>query len=242
MLHLLIHLFHRFISANLKLNKKKLGDLYVKDKKSDCWKCFGISARKLDEEKSELFEKFASCKHCYITYSYLSSTRKMNKHIRICSGFNSIQTQFIISAEINSLQSITTSTSSPLISSSSSYSNNKSYTYGPTKSEGVLSCRKVVYKQIKSSAANGREQIKQVLLKAAREKSLALSSNIWSDAYRQQSYLGCTAHWIDDNWTLYSFEIFRIPFNTPNKKAPNVLKVGGTELISYSKKKLSCFQ
>jgi hypothetical protein len=43
--------------------------------------------------------------------------------------------------------------------------------------------------------------------------------------YRQQSYLGCTAHWIDDLWTLHSFEIFCIPFNTPNKKAPNVRKV-----------------
>ncbi|CAF1331258.1 unnamed protein product [Rotaria sordida] len=186
------------ISSNLKLNKKNWMIVDVKDKKSDRWKCFGIPARKIDEEKSELFEKFVSCKHCYITYSYSSSTRNMNKHIRICNGFNYTQIHFITSTESNSLQLINTSTSSPLISSHSSSSNNKSleshkkmtnllaewicsnarppsivedtglkniieeairYTCGTTKSEDVLSCRKVVHKQIKSSAASGREQI-----------------------------------------------------------------------------------
>ncbi|CAF1295234.1 unnamed protein product [Rotaria sordida] len=176
------------ISSNLKLNKKNWMIVDVKDKKSDRWKCFGIPARKIDEEKSELFEKFVSCKHCYITYSYSSSTRNMNKHIRICNGFNYTQIHFITSTESNSLQLINTSTSSPLISSHSSSSNNKTewicsnarplsivedtglkniieeairigYTCGTTKSEDVLSCRKVVHKQIKSSAASGREQI-----------------------------------------------------------------------------------
>ncbi|CAF0999176.1 unnamed protein product [Rotaria sordida] len=80
----------------------------MEDKKSDCWKCFGVLA------------------YCYTTYSYSSSTRNMNKHIRICSGFNSSQTHFITSTETNYLQLINTSTSSSLISSSSSSSNNKS--------------------------------------------------------------------------------------------------------------------
>jgi hypothetical protein len=78
-------------------------------------------------------------------------------------------------------------------------------------------------------------------LKAARERCLVLSPDIWSDAYRQQSYLGCTAHWTDDNWKLHSFEIFCIPFNTPNKKAPDVLKVRESKVLSYSKKESSFF-
>ncbi|CAF4464747.1 unnamed protein product [Rotaria sp. Silwood2] len=99
------------------------------------------------------------------------------------------------------------------------------YTCGPIKSDAILSSRRTVTRQIKSTATSGHEQIKEILLKAARERSLALSPDIWSDAYRQQSYLGCTAHWVDDTWNLYSFEIFCIPFDTPNKKAPDVLKV-----------------
>ncbi|CAF1442469.1 unnamed protein product [Rotaria sordida] len=49
----------------------------------------------------------------------------MNKHIRICNGFNSSQIHFITSTRNNSLQLINSSTSSLLISSSSSSSNNK---------------------------------------------------------------------------------------------------------------------
>ncbi|CAF1411802.1 unnamed protein product [Rotaria sordida] len=99
------------------------------------------------------------------------------------------------------------------------------YTCGPIKSNAILSSRRTVARQIKSAAATGRKQIKEILLKAARERSLALSPDIWSDKYRQQSYLGCTTHWVDDTWNLYSFEIFCISFDTPNKKAPNLLKV-----------------
>lgn len=99
------------------------------------------------------------------------------------------------------------------------------YTCGPVQSEKILSTRKTVRKEIKTNAVAKRDQIKQMLLKAAAERALVLSPDIWSDVYRQQSYLGCTAHWIDNSWMLHSFEIFCIPFNTPDKKAPSVRKV-----------------
>ncbi len=70
------------------------------------------------------------------------------------------------------------------------------YIYGPVQSEQILSTRKTVTKEMKSSAAAKRDQIKEILLKAAGERALILSSDIWSDVYRQQSYLGCTAHWV----------------------------------------------
>ena len=66
------------------------------------------------------------------------------------------------------------------------------YTCGPVQSEKILSTRKTVRKEMKTSAAAKRDQIKQMLLKAAAERALVLSPDIWSDVYRQQSYLGCT--------------------------------------------------
>jgi len=80
-------------------------------KKSDCWQCFGIPARKLDAKNNEIYDKFVSCKYCYATYTYSSSTRNMNKHMQICDGFNPNQTHFTTSTEINPLKLINTSTS-----------------------------------------------------------------------------------------------------------------------------------
>ncbi|CAF1946674.1 unnamed protein product [Rotaria magnacalcarata] len=242
--------------------------LSAENKKSGCWKCFGIPARKLDGKKNEIYDKFVSCKHCYVTYTYSSSTRNMNKHMQIYDGFNPNQTHFITSTGINPLQLIKKSTSSS--SSNKNLGSHKQkmanllnewicsnirplsivedtgfkkiieeaaligYNCGPIKAESILSSRQTVSRQIKSNASIGREKMQHVLLKAARERCLVLSPDIWSDAYRQQSYLGCTAHWIDDNWKLHSFEIFCIPFNTPNKKAPNVLKVLKEGLSIYN--------
>jgi hypothetical protein len=103
------------------------------------------------------------------------------------------------------------------------------YSCGPVQPEKILSTRKTVTTELKSSAAIKRDRMKEILLKAASERALILSPDIWSDVYRQQSYLGCTAHWVDDLWTLHSFEIFCIPFNTPDKKAPSVRKVRTAE-------------
>ncbi|CAF1358013.1 unnamed protein product [Adineta steineri] len=50
--------------------------------------------------------------------------------------------------------------------------------------------------------------------------------------YRKTSYLGCTAHWTDE-WRLRSFGLFCLPYNTPNKKAPSVLKALEEDLSLY---------
>ncbi|CAF4122372.1 unnamed protein product, partial [Rotaria sordida] len=243
--HIISHLSAENIITNLKFNKSNWFVVDVTDKKSNCWKCFGISARQTDKGKQEVFDKFVLCKYCFVTYSYTSSTRNMNKHMQICDAYDPKQTHFATSPAFNSLQLIDSSISS----TSSSSSNNKNieqckqkmtnllsewictnirplgYTCGPIKSDAILSSRRTVARQIKSAAATGRKKIKEILLKAVRERSLALSPDIWSDKYRQQSYLGCTAHWVDDTWNLYFFEIFCISFDTPSKKAPNLLKV-----------------
>jgi hypothetical protein len=71
----------------------------------------------------------------------------------------------------------------------------------------------------------GRNEIKNILITAARDRRLCLSPDLWSDGYKKMSYLGCTAQWIDQNWNLCSFELFCLPYRKPNKKAANVLQV-----------------
>lgn len=75
--------------------------------------------------------------------------------------------------------------------------------------------------------------MKEILIPAARQRRLTLSPDLWSDAYKKTSYLGCTAHWVDDSWSLQSFELFCLPYRQPNKTAPCVLKVISRIIIQY---------
>jgi hypothetical protein len=74
-------------------------------------------------------------------------------------------------------------------------------------------------------AQAGRNEMKNILVGAARARCLSLSPDLWSDGYKKMSYLGCTAQWVDKDWNLCSFELFCLPYRKPNKTAPNVLLV-----------------
>jgi hypothetical protein len=71
----------------------------------------------------------------------------------------------------------------------------------------------------------GRNEMKVILIAAARVRRLSLSPDLWSDGYKKISYLGCTAQWVDEHWNLCSFELFCLPYRRPNKTAANVLLV-----------------
>jgi hypothetical protein len=95
---------------------------------------------------------------------------------------------------------------------------------GPVSASSLLACRKTISTEIKQTADLRRNEIKTVLIKAARERLLILSPDLWSGGYKKTSYLGCTAHWVDD-WVLKCFELFFLPYRQPNKKAPCAIKV-----------------
>ena len=77
---------------------------------------------------------------------------------------------------------------------------------GRLSASSVLSCRKTISKEIKEAANVRRNEIKDILVTIAQERCLSLSPDPWSDQYKKTSYLGCTAHWVDSNWKLNSFE------------------------------------
>jgi hypothetical protein len=96
---------------------------------------------------------------------------------------------------------------------------------GPVSAGSVLCCRKTISKEIKQTAASRRNEMKEILITATRQRRLTLSPDLWSDGYKKTSYLGCTAHWVDDSWTLNTFELFCLPYRQPNKTGASVLKV-----------------
>ena len=62
--------------------KYKKDEFKIIDKNSNasCWINFGLPARVLGPEKFGIIPKFASCKHCFQTYSYSSSTSTLSNH------------------------------------------------------------------------------------------------------------------------------------------------------------------
>jgi len=55
---------------------------------------------------------------------------------------------------------------------------------------------------------------------------LAISPDLWSDKFKQNSYLGLTAHYVDDYHVLRSIDLSCEPYNEINKRANSVQKVG----------------
>ena len=60
---------------------------------------------------------------------------------------------------------------------------------------------------------------------AAKQGCLAISLDLWTDKFKQNSYLGLTAHFIDEHYVLHSTDLCCEPYNEINKRGDNVLKV-----------------
>lgn len=73
------------IPAYLKYKKTHF-TIVDKSSGASCWKQFGLRAKILGPNKYEIIKRFASCKSCYQTYSYSSSTTTLSHHK--CSALN----------------------------------------------------------------------------------------------------------------------------------------------------------
>ncbi|CAF3662488.1 unnamed protein product [Rotaria sordida] len=218
------HYTKESIMLALKYKKK---EYTIVEKKSEaiCWSTFGLPAKIIGPNKYEIIKNFASCKSCFQTYSYSSSTTTMSNHkCLILSNKNQskIEPKPLIKSNSSTLNSDTTTT-----------------TRDRTNSVNCKSLQK--HKRLITSAISDwvcsntrpinivedidlKDLIEQCIKTAARERCLTLSPDLWSDRYKKTSYLGCTAHWVDSLWNLYSFELFCLPYRQSNKTGASVLK------------------
>ena len=63
------------------------------------------------------------------------------------------------------------------------------------------------------------------MINAAKQGVLTISPDLWSDKFKQNSYLGLTAHFVDENHVLHEIDLCCEPYNEINKRADSVLKV-----------------
>ncbi|CAF5177050.1 unnamed protein product, partial [Rotaria sp. Silwood1] len=88
----------------------------------------------------------------------------------------------------------------------------------------ILPSRWTITREINRQANDIRERLGGVLTKAAKQECLAISPDLWSDKFKQNSYLGLTAHFVDDQHILHSIDLCCEPYSEIDKTAGNVLK------------------
>ncbi len=63
------------------------------------------------------------------------------------------------------------------------------------------------------------------MINAVKKGALTISPDLWSDKFKQNSYLGLTAHFVDDNHVLHVIDLCCGPYNEINERAENIVKV-----------------
>ncbi|CAF4667093.1 unnamed protein product [Rotaria sp. Silwood2] len=105
--------------------------------------------------------------------------------------------------------------------------------------DDLLPSDRTVRNEVDRAAAQGRNILKTKLIAAAAEDyRLSISPDIWSDRYRHISYLGASAHFVDENGFFYCFDLFCTEFKWKKKTAVNVLKMLEDELTVFRLKEL----
>jgi hypothetical protein len=89
----------------------------------------------------------------------------------------------------------------------------------------LLPSDRTVKNELERMACKMRNKLKQMLVKAAENKSLSISSDNWTDNHRRVTYMGATAHFIDDNQNYQSIDLFCVEFIEVKKTADNIYQV-----------------
>jgi hypothetical protein len=91
--------------------------------------------------------------------------------------------------------------------------------------DDLLSCDRTIRNEVERAAQHERNLLKTKLIAAAEDYRLSISPDIWSDGHRKISYLGATAHFVDENGIFHSIDLICSEFKWKKKTAVNVLQV-----------------
>ncbi len=92
--------------------------------------------------------------------------------------------------------------------------------------ESLFQSRQTVSRCITDQTQNYREQLVDLIKEPVKSRSLTLSPDMWNDKFRQLSYLGVTATFIDRNLKLKKFTLCCCSFPVElTKMGDNISKV-----------------
>lgn len=97
--------------------------------------------------------------------------------------------------------------------------------FGNINTNDIVPSRRTITREIGRQANDIRQRLGVVLRNAAEHGFLTVSPDMWSDKFKQNSYLGLTAHYVDDNHIPHSLDLCCEPYNEINQRGDSVRKV-----------------
>ncbi|CAF0844168.1 unnamed protein product [Adineta steineri] len=226
-------------------------------KPAPCWQKFGLPAIKNENDRNVIIKNFASCKSCFSTYVYthgstkslnshkcskeVSSTSPMpsNKSPSLCSKNSPLfiakkkqMTSLIASWVCQNMRPLSIVEDEGFVNIIQKCLRWNNGAFSNINGNEILASRWSISREISRQANDIRQRIGGVLRTAAEQGFLAISPDLWSDKFKQHSYLGLTAHFVDERHILHSIELCCEPYNEINKRAPSVRKVAITFALS----------
>lgn len=92
----------------------------------------------------------------------------------------------------------------------------------------LVPSRSTIAREIARQAGDIRQHLGVKLKNAAKQGFLSISPDLWSDKFKQNSYLGLTAHFTDEDHALHSIVLCCEPYNEIDKRGDSVRKVSNT--------------
>jgi hypothetical protein len=92
--------------------------------------------------------------------------------------------------------------------------------------DNLLPGDRTVKNELGRMANYKRNILKKTLINAAEDKRLSISPDNWTDNHRRISYMGATAHFIDEQLVYHSVDLFCVEFVEEKKSAEHIFQVG----------------
>ncbi|CAF2868573.1 unnamed protein product [Rotaria sp. Silwood2] len=103
------------------------------------------------------------------------------------------------------------------------YSLLKSSKYGNILVDNVLYDAHSVASHVSKLADEYRIKIRQELIEPLENQTVTICPDLWSDRYRQVSYLGITICFTNDKYEFLTYDLCCAPFVENDKTAPNII-------------------
>lgn len=99
----------------------------------------------------------------------------------------------------------------------------------PILAEEIMSCDRTIRNKINQMADHERKRLVDGLVNAAKAGGLCLSPDVWTDNHRRISYLGATAHYVDEAYRFHSIDLFCVEFKATKKTGEEICQVSDNQ-------------